>query len=46
MLNSPAHLPPVVDALAPFAERYDLFLCDVWGVVHNGVAAFRRRARH
>jgi HAD superfamily hydrolase (TIGR01459 family) len=40
MLNSPAHLPPVVDALAPFAERYDLFLCDVWGVVHNGVSAF------
>jgi HAD superfamily hydrolase (TIGR01459 family) len=40
MLNSPAHLPPVVAALAPFAERYDLFLCDVWGVVHNGVAAF------
>ena len=40
MLNSPAHLPPVVAALAPFAERYDLFLCDVWGVVHNGIAAF------
>jgi HAD superfamily hydrolase (TIGR01459 family) len=40
MLNSPAHLPPVVAALAPFASRYDLFLCDVWGVVHNGVAAF------
>jgi HAD superfamily hydrolase (TIGR01459 family) len=40
MLNSPAHLPPVVDALAPLAPRYDLFLCDVWGVVHNGVAAF------
>jgi HAD superfamily hydrolase (TIGR01459 family) len=40
MLNSPAQLPPVVDALAPLAERYDLFLCDVWGVVHNGVAAF------
>ncbi len=40
MLNSPAHLPPVVAALAPFASRYDLFLCDVWGVVHNGIAAF------
>ncbi len=40
MLNSPAHLPPVVAALAPFAQRYDLFLCDVWGVVHNGIAAF------
>jgi HAD superfamily hydrolase (TIGR01459 family) len=40
MLNSPAHLPPVVAALAPFASRYEVFLCDVWGVVHNGIAAF------
>jgi len=39
MLNSPAHLPPVVAALAPFASRYEVFLCDVWGVVHNGIAA-------
>ncbi|MCZ8041500.1 MAG: TIGR01459 family HAD-type hydrolase [Beijerinckiaceae bacterium] len=23
------------------ADRFDLCLCDVWGVVHNGVAAFR-----
>lgn len=23
------------------AERFDLCLCDVWGVVHNGVAAYR-----
>jgi HAD superfamily hydrolase (TIGR01459 family) len=40
MLNSPAHPPPVVAALAPFAEHYDVLLCDVWGVVHNGIAAF------
>jgi HAD superfamily hydrolase (TIGR01459 family) len=40
MLNSPAYLPPVVAALAPIAPRYDVFLCDVWGVVHNGLAAF------
>jgi HAD superfamily hydrolase (TIGR01459 family) len=40
MLNSPAYLPPVVTALAPFASRYDLILCDVWGVVHDGLAAF------
>ncbi|HLL26973.1 MAG TPA: TIGR01459 family HAD-type hydrolase [Xanthobacteraceae bacterium] len=39
MLKSPA-VPPVVTGLAPFAARYDVFLCDVWGVVHNGVAAF------
>lgn len=23
------------------ADRFDLCLCDVWGVVHNGVAAYR-----
>ena len=40
MPTLPATVPPVVDALAPFASRYDVFLCDVWGVVHNGVAAF------
>src|SRR5262249_54903456 len=39
MLNTPA-VPPVVTGLAPFAARYDVFLCDVWGVVHDGVAAF------
>jgi len=40
MLKSSAAVPPVVTALAPYASRYDVFLCDVWGVVHNGVAAF------
>ena len=26
---------------ASIAERFDLCLCDIWGVVHNGVAAHR-----
>jgi HAD superfamily hydrolase (TIGR01459 family) len=26
--------------LAEIADRYDALLCDVWGVVHNGVAAY------
>lgn len=40
--NGRAHLhaPPLVDGLAGFAGQYDLILCDVWGVLHNGVAAF------
>jgi len=25
----------------PFSERYPVWLCDVWGVVHNGVSAFQ-----
>ncbi|MFS8036256.1 TIGR01459 family HAD-type hydrolase [Xanthobacter sp. AM11] len=36
----PHHAPPVVPGLSAFAGEYDLILCDVWGVVHNGVAAF------
>jgi len=35
-----AAVPPMSAGLASIASRYDLILCDVWGVVHNGVAAF------
>jgi HAD superfamily hydrolase (TIGR01459 family) len=26
--------------LSTLADRYDVLLCDVWGVIHNGVASF------
>jgi HAD superfamily hydrolase (TIGR01459 family) len=29
-----------IERFAPLASDYDVLLCDVWGVVHNGVAAF------
>ncbi len=29
-----------VEGLQPLAESYDLILCDVWGVLHNGVKAY------
>jgi HAD superfamily hydrolase (TIGR01459 family) len=32
--------PPAIAGLAEIAARYDVLLCDIWGVVHNGVAAF------
>jgi HAD superfamily hydrolase (TIGR01459 family) len=32
--------PVLVEGLRPLADRYDLALCDVWGVLHNGVKAF------
>jgi HAD superfamily hydrolase (TIGR01459 family) len=32
-------LPPFTRHFATLASAYDLALCDVWGVVHNGVAA-------
>jgi HAD superfamily hydrolase (TIGR01459 family) len=31
---------PLVERFAPLAPDYDVLFCDVWGVVHNGVAAF------
>ena len=31
--------PVLVDGFAALAPSYDAVLCDVWGVVHNGVAA-------
>lgn len=31
---------PVTDHIAPIAERYDAFLFDLWGVVHNGIEAY------
>jgi len=33
-------VPDLIESFAPLARNYDVLLCDVWGVVHNGVAAF------
>ncbi len=32
--------PRRVSGLSELAGDYDLILCDVWGVIHNGIAAF------
>ncbi len=32
--------PPFLDRFSTLASNYDVVLSDVWGVVHNGVAAF------
>jgi HAD superfamily hydrolase (TIGR01459 family) len=32
--------PPFLDHCAPLLTHYDLLLCDVWGVIHNGVESF------
>ncbi|MBL8589776.1 MAG: TIGR01459 family HAD-type hydrolase [Methylobacteriaceae bacterium] len=34
--------PPTLSGFAALAGRYDVVLSDVWGVVHDGVAAFPR----
>jgi len=33
------HLPPAIDGVRSIISRYDLVLCDLWGVMHNGVHA-------
>lgn len=33
--------PPILTAAGGLLERYDAVFCDVWGVVHNGVTAYR-----
>jgi HAD superfamily hydrolase (TIGR01459 family) len=33
-------LPQFLDRFEPLASAYDVLLCDVWGVVHNGIAAY------
>lgn len=33
-------MPPVLKGLAEIADRYDVILCDVWGVVHNSVVHY------
>ncbi|MEO1238830.1 MAG: TIGR01459 family HAD-type hydrolase [Pseudomonadota bacterium] len=30
----------IIDRLADVAPNYDVLFCDVWGVVHNGIAPF------
>jgi len=32
--------PQIISSLDDIAERYDAFLCDVWGVLHNGQRAY------
>jgi HAD superfamily hydrolase (TIGR01459 family) len=31
---------PFLDHCGPLLAQYDLLLCDVWGVIHNGVESF------
>jgi HAD superfamily hydrolase (TIGR01459 family) len=38
--NMSLTLPPLIPHFATLAPDYDVLLCDVWGVVHNGVDAF------
>ena len=40
-MNQEVSRPAVLlDGLKAVADRYDVVLCDVWGVVHNGLTAY------
>jgi HAD superfamily hydrolase (TIGR01459 family) len=33
-------LPPLIANFSPLASEYDVVLSDIWGVIHNGMAAY------
>ena len=33
-------MPDFIEHFEPLARDYDVLFCDVWGVIHNGIAAF------
>ena len=35
-----AVLPPLTPKFSTLAPNYDVLMCDVWGVIHNGMTAF------
>ncbi|WP_114389223.1 TIGR01459 family HAD-type hydrolase [Notoacmeibacter marinus] len=37
--------PPFIDSLDEVSGTYSLLLCDVWGVVHNGVRPYERACK-
>jgi HAD superfamily hydrolase (TIGR01459 family) len=40
-MNAPVSMAPaLVSGLAELAPRYDVILSDIWGVLHNGLAAY------
>ena len=38
--HGPADLPPVVTSIAELSASADAWICDIWGVMHNGVTAY------
>ena len=32
---------PLIPSIAPLSGNYDAWLCDIWGVLHNGVRIFK-----
>lgn len=39
-MTTPTPQVPLLPSIAPLGANYDAWICDVWGVLHNGVRAF------
>jgi HAD superfamily hydrolase (TIGR01459 family) len=39
-MKADVHGIPVLESISPFARRYDAWLADIWGVMHNGLKPF------
>ncbi len=40
MRQEQAQIVRQISGLGEISDRYDAILCDIWGVLHNGVASF------
>ncbi|MBX2806781.1 MAG: TIGR01459 family HAD-type hydrolase [Hyphomicrobiales bacterium] len=41
-LSTPDQPIPILDSISSLARRYDVWLTDIWGVMHNGLQPFPR----
>lgn len=39
-MKAPRSIPVIIDSCGTLLERYDVLLCDIWGVIHDGRKAF------
>ncbi len=44
LLPQTTYAPPVIEGLSALAKGFDVVLCDVWGVLHNGLEAYPEAA--
>ena len=43
MMDARAQI-PLLPSISVLSKRYDVWLCDIWGVMHNGEQAFEAAA--
>ena len=41
MSQSPAPIAPIISGLSTIIGSFDVILCDIWGVLHNGINGYR-----